>query len=376
MKLAPIVNHLQRYLPYVTDAFSDMLSINSINIDSQGLVTVETTTDHGLSNNQAVVLTGVESRLIIDTSQTEIDGNTVTFYTIDQHNLSEKVNFKTGQLIDTEGEVIAVVELSNFGDPFYDGLHKIKSIPSGYSQTPKGRHKFLVEFENTPPPITASQPLSFDGHLTGVGGYHEISVINDTTFAYQIANLAMNNIVLAGDNIKVHKDVRVGAVSTSDMVSKVYTSQPGGDIWAFITDASDRVSSQREMATDAETQQGKNQSYNLLIIAEFSIILIKNSSSEITSCFANDAMEDYKKAIINTLAGVQADNPIGDGNNYLINYMGSDSFIDNGSVYAVVTNWQTSYDIIASDTWRSKQITTIKRVDEAFSNGLTANTNI
>ena len=81
MKLAPIVNHLRRYLPLVTDAFSDTLSINTINIDSQGLVTVETTTDHGLSNNQSVVLTGVESRLIIDTSLTEIDGNTVTFYT-------------------------------------------------------------------------------------------------------------------------------------------------------------------------------------------------------------------------------------------------------------------------------------------------------
>ena len=375
MKLAPIVNHLQRYLPYVTDAFSDMLSINSINIDSQGLVTVETTTDHGLSNNQAVVLRGIESRLIIDTSLTEIDGNTVTFYTKDQHNLTELVNFKTGQSIDTKGEVIAVVELSNFDDPFYDGLHKIKSIPSGYDKQ-QGRHKFLVEFENTPPPITASQPLSFDGHLTGVGGYHEISVIDSKTFTYQIANLAMNNIVLAGDNIKVHKKVRVGAVSTSDMVSKVYTKQPGEDIWAFITDASDRVSSQREMATDSETQQGKNQSYNLLIIAEFSIILIKNSSSEISSYLANDAMEDYKKAIINTLAGVQADNPIGDGNSYLINYLGSDTFIDNGSVYAIVTNWQTSYDIIASDTWRSKQITTIKRVDEAFSNGLTANTNI
>ena len=217
--------------------------------------------------------------------------------------------------------------------------------------------------------------MSFDGHLTGVNGYHEVSVINSTTLTYQVPGLSTNNIVLAGDNINVHKRVRVGAVSTGDMVAKVYTKQTGKDIWAFITDATDRVSSQREMPTDAETQQSRNQSYNLLVIAEFSIILVSNSSNEIASSATHDAMQDYKKAIINTLAGVQPDNPIGDGNSYLINYLGSNTFIDNGSVYAIATNWQTSYGIISSDTWRSKQITTIKRINESF-NQLTANTNI
>ena len=357
MKLQPIINHLSRNLPFVSDKFSDTLEILSIT-QLSGVVTVVTDSDHNLSTDDFIVVTGAKSGVFIDVSATNasISGNTVTFTTVLKHNFTENFNFRTLLRKD------AFAEIDGAG-VFYDGDNIYNSVPN--------KNQFIVIYNSAPPSLTGS-PVAYDGVDRGYNGTKQITVVDPTTFTYTITGTPPDPF---GD-IQIHKNIRITGTLTSLRIEDMYTKQNKDDFWLYVTEASDTMSKDRNILSDAVTERYGGVSFRSRIIDNFSCFIASPSVDNISGRIIHDELEDVKIALIKTLAGFDVPAQFTFSENFKLNYIGSELFIYDTAKIIKEFTFQGQYDITIEDTFIVRDYISAKTMGYDFGNGMTAQINL
>ena len=366
MKIAPIINQLVNYLPLYSSNFSERLQVLAVSVDPSNVVTVTTTTDHGLTTGDGIVLQGTEVSLKIDPAACVIDGNKVSFVTLDKHNFVMNFNYKevNGDKSNTAGNK-AIIKLSDFGDDFYDGEHLIYDVPN--------KNTIVVEFASAPPPIQADTPLCYDGAWYLMDGFHNIQVIDTDEFAFEIPNF-LTEAVIKG-NMTVDKNMRITGCINNERISDMYTRQPTNDLWAFVTDSSDELSKDRQTQTDAVASRTYGVDYRMQLVDNVSVFLVAPVSDEISGRLGHDQIEDEKINVIKALAGSYYQNPFSSGDQFKINYIGSDLLSYNTSFLIKEMRFQTSCDIVIQDVQRRLFFRSVKQISSTYNKGYVANYN-
>lgn len=355
MKLLNLINIITERLPQLTDLFSDTLSVDTI-VQTGGTVTVTTTSSHGLTTGDRIVMSGAKSGVEIDIPSSQIIDNTVIFKTIQKHNIVSGFNFIEFSPSPT------VVEIQGT-DAFYNGIQTVVDpVPN--------KNTFSVEFESTPPPITTGTPVAFAGAEKGYNGTHNITVISSTGFTFPIEGDPLSPFNIP--EITVHTNFRISATLTLERAVGSYTEQNMNKYWLFVASTADTASKDRNVNSDAVTERYNGVSFRFRILSDFSLFIIAPTSNEIAARVTHDILQDLRDKLFTILCGVPTFTENASQDFFQINFVGSSLSVYNTAFVVQEYAWQGLYDITYRDIWKNNVFASAKMVSLSINDTLTA----
>lgn len=279
MKADDIVTQLQKILPIQTDLFSDTLTTTSVT-NVGNIVTVVTSSAHGLATGVAVVIAG--------TAQL----------------------FQLASLIQTSGIATGVTVQDNdltFGDPASPSAVISGADQSGYNGTKTllnvlNRRTFQFQVDTaTVTPATGTIFLE-DSFRSDFNGRFAIVVVNTTTFTYDLG-LATPPLdsTLSGTPI-VRTGARISKLINIDRGVDSYTKQLDKKLWGFVVLGDQTISRDRRILSDASQTINKMDHIRIREIQPVSVYIFIPTENEISGADAKDlAVSEVKKAIYSSI---------------------------------------------------------------------------
>lgn len=231
MSLSPneIIFHLQKFLPSVTDLFSETIAGTAV---SAGNTVTVSSVGHGLSvGSKFVIGGGTFSNSLI--SVVDNNDGTVRFETDQEHDLTEPKQFAdTKQL-----------RLDGIGAP-WDGLHDIISIPN--------RKFFEIAFPDgvtVLPDITNG--LLIEDRSAGIIGEQEVDSVPDVdTFTFNAVNVPLFPTGVIND-LSIIKTIRIYGAADFKRATETYNKNKSGDLELYVIMGDMVVSKDRNTSNDA-----------------------------------------------------------------------------------------------------------------------------
>lgn len=314
-----ITLHLQRYLPSVTDKFSNRISVSSASSLSN-IVTVNTASAHGLSVGGAVI---ISQGVVLNRLPTAVlePGGIVRFGTEFDHDKTQ------GQLnLDTK-----TLTLSGFGSAF-DGIHSIDMIPS--------RRFFdiaLPSGETTAPTLDGNQYLHES--LYNLYGVKSIaSVPSDTSFTFEVSGAPIPDGPIS--NMAVDASARVFAAKDIGTAEDYYTKSLLNQYAAFVIMTDADVSKDRHTDNDQVAGFTEQDYARLDITTSFSVAVFIPISTQHAGL---DGQEDAYGEILRSLLQVLYRHRFNTESRmkYTTVLIGhGQSSIENSAYYVHVYDWQ------------------------------------
>ena len=202
MKAADIVTQLKKIVPIYTNAFSDIIAVDSLSF-ATGIVTCITAAPHNLHNGDVIFINGALTPITI-TSLTRID-NIATAITASDHDYTDGYT----QTVD----IIGADQVE------YNGEHTFIHQPN--------RRTFEFEVDGEPiTPATGTDIYVLNNLAGGYNGQHVITVIDDTTFTYPITSIPESP---AQGTITVQANTRISGAVSIDRIIESYSKKNKGE---------------------------------------------------------------------------------------------------------------------------------------------------
>lgn len=277
MKLTDVVNQLRAVLPKYTDVFSKVLSISTITV-SGGTATIVTSSSHGLSTGDNIVISDVT----VHTSITAVSqsGNVFTFTTGSDHDLTfgwqEHEN----------------VNLDGFTDSAWNDSFYLVDVPN--------RRTFKVRSTNALPVLNTNEVL-LENRRDGVNGRWSATVVDPTTFT--IATVELDGTYVGGTVGASH---RIAGSITIERAVEQYTAQNLSDFWMFVVPDDAELSKDRATYTDAVATRTTSDDLRLRLLDGFLVYIIKNTTQDIAAVAALDiCRHDLLLPVLKSLNGAR-----------------------------------------------------------------------
>lgn len=341
MKAETIIKQLQKTLPRYTELFSDKLSITSL-INNSGTVTATTSVEHGLSNGKYIYIKGALTPITItDIARIE---DVATAHTLTPHDLTD--NYQT------------TVTISGVDQPEYNGEHKFIHQAN--------RKTFTFEIEEIAiTPATGSNMTLLMNIASGYNGLHEITVVDEFTFTYQIES--DNNNPAQGD-IVLYKELRISGAISLNRLLESYTAQADKNCWLYVVLGNVSSSKDRLTTTDRTGLLLKGQDVRITMLEPFSIYLFIPTKDEISARYARDLVSDFYPLLVKSLAGLYIPSEFGDVTPYGIALLGHNFVEYDYAYYVHEFRFEYSYEIVQSDLIDTDTSVAFRNIELQFLN--------
>lgn len=279
MKPSDIIAQIMASMPRFTDRISISVGVTSLT-RSGTTVTVVTDAVHGLTTNDTVLISGVDTPVLVSTLS-HVDG-LATGVTSENHDLTEDF---TNQ-----------ITVSGADQAEYNGSFDLVSTIN--------RKTFQYNVDSGAVTPATGTILLFDGKERGYNGTKTVTVVNTTTFTYEITGTPYDT---PGGTVTVHTGINVGASVDIESFIDAYTqATPTNDtVWLCVVMNDATASNNRFIETDAIDRFSPGTDYRQKIAESFSVFMIIPSAAELTGVDARDEVEDLKLPLLRSLLGFQ-----------------------------------------------------------------------
>jgi hypothetical protein len=278
MKAEDIIKHLMRYLPLVTDYFTDQVPVHSIT--SSGLLaTVTTASNHGLSTGDLAHISGALVPNPI-TALMQTDGIAIG---VTQFNHDLTFEYQNS------------VSIVDANEALYNGDHALLSVDN--------RKTFSCSVDpSTPATATGSPLLIEDLKWASYNGWHVITKVDDTTFTFPLERV-LGSPARGDIRLKVRPRI-TGSVSAEEAIAS-YTKQTSGKLWSYVVTGDVSVSRERNEDTDAVLMASGVTEYRQLILQNIHVFVFVPATDRISRRYARDLCDSLLPAFCKTLLRVK-----------------------------------------------------------------------
>lgn len=349
MKGSDVITRLIQELPEYSDLFFDNLSITSLS-RAGSTVTAVSSSAHGLETGHVVVVTGAQTPLTI-MSLTQVDG-IATAITSSNHDLTEGWE---GQEPSDEPNV----KISGANQVEYNGSHSLLSV--------ENRRTFTFTVSDAAVSPATGSPKLLEQFLSGYNGVKDVTVVDSTTFTYQITTTPESP---AQGTVLAAKGARISGAVSMDAAQASYTAQDTGELWAFVVINDTVANKDRREDTDATFTQGGGTEFRQRIITPFSVYVFVPAVDEIAARDARDTMQDVRIALFKALLRAKFSDGLA-ANQVFTTAFNSDGFIlYNNSYYIHQFVFEVVSDITYADTSRPDANVAFRDVELNFNDEL------
>lgn len=335
MKLLDIVSQLSILLPKYTDKFSTTLSISSITASS-GIGTIITSTAHGLTTNNAVTLSDVQSETpVLSVTQS---GFNYTFETAIPHDLTYGWEEHTN------------VELSGFTDSNWNDSFTLQDV--------QNRNNFKIQSTNTAPALNGDEKL-LEIRVGGINGRYSVTVIDSVTFT--VSGDFGDGIYQGGT---ISSGVRIAGSVDFERAQEQYTKQQLSDYWMFVVMHDAEISKDRATYSDATATPTQGTDIRLRMIDGFSLFIFKNVTQDIAAQDAVDiCRHDLLLPVMQSVFGSRFDSGLSTGPEFRTIPQGHGVASYDGAVYVYTYEFQVSMDLVETDTVKPQDTRAFRDID-------------
>lgn len=313
MKAEEIIQQLSRTMPFVTDNFTDNISISNLS-RSGSTVTAVSASAHGLSTGDYVFIKGAKHPVSISTAVRT--GTNVLCTTATEHDLTIPFNYE--------------VLISGFNEAEYNGTFELVSVTDRNTFT----YKVQSGLSNQP---TGSGVLNEDLSISfltdvnyGYNGYKQITKVNDTTFTYSIANTPNSP---ATGTIQAAINPRISGAISLDVAKASYTKKNTGKLWAFVVIDDGAASKDRNIDNDLTYYGSGINFYYQKYVQPFSIYVFTPCKDEYSARASRDLMTDVRANLYKSILFYKADTDFEKETAYNITAVGDNFAEYNNSFY-------------------------------------------
>lgn len=308
MKASSIVNRIKEVLATYTEAFSNIKDIASITC--AGTTATATSTNHGLTTNDNVTITGAKKVLGI-TSLTR-SGNVVTAICSNSHDLIDPSQYSAQWLP-------LKVEITSAAPAEYNGIFELISVVNDTT--------FTYKITTTPVSPATTAGRLFQDDMGQLNGYKKVTVIDANTFTYDLTQAASYST--AGD-IKMSVATKVSGVASPLNIVDYYNLNGDGilDDRLFVCVQDDSANRNRTTADSIESQQNSNLEYFYTIQQNFDVFVVTSSRNDLQGAYAADRARSYRKPLLKAIANFQFDNDLTDNKYQPAFYLGSSAEVE------------------------------------------------
>lgn len=325
MKIDYVVNQLKSVLPFITDYFTDSIDVTSISRIGQ-TVTVETSSNHLLNNNDYVYISGSKSPVKILTINRI--GNIATAVTEDPHDLTE--------------EYFTTCEIYGANQQEYNGNKKLLSVPN--------RKTFTFEVLGSPAtPATGTIYLNDNYYYRNYNGRYQITSTGANSFTYQLPANKLPISPAQGD-IKVKKNPRIARSIDIERALEAYTAQNQNKLFIFVSEDGVSPSNDRYQLDDTTYKWTTGVEYRQRIIFNFSLYVITPAIQSIAGGYEVDLMAEIRPLLFKSLLRVIFPTNFYADPTYAVAYAGDETYFYNTAYYVRVFKFQSAADIVYQDT--------------------------
>lgn len=340
MKLSQIVSQLHIIVPQLTDLFSDVLPIVSIT-QSGTTVTVVTSVASGLSNGNIVNIAKarVPNPITSLTATTDDIGDIAVATTSLGHDLTE--------LYPDDEDTNVIVSGASISD--YNGTFPLLSVLN--------RNNFTYRLPTTPAGSATGAVLQ-ECIFGAFNGIAEITVINNTTFTFQQAELFADPILTDAQLSVRTRIARIGkdgggSGNISNAIN-AYTKKGINELYAFVGFGGRIVSKDRNTDSDATQFATRGVDSRQRVLQTYNIYVFVPRTSNFSGGSATDLMSDLLPILTKSIKGFRPDTttfaiePLGE-----MVYLGDDTLLDDGTIYIHEFDFEISFDIVPQDAFLS-----------------------
>lgn len=282
MKCSEIVTHLMRYLPRLTDYFSEYRAPSSVSV-SGDTVTINMPS-HGLIDGQPVCVSNSAVRNLVSNMSTVSDGVTMT--TAVMHNL-------------TNGWYqSSTVELRSVSAPSIDGTYNIVRVDSNGSFT-------IDSFPDTGlVDVYVYEPIDY-----GIDGLFNITRLSDDSFSYTLdfgEDIAPGfTLDVVASTVRVHTELRITGTNDIQRALKSYEKAGADKLWLYVELGGFFPSKSNRAQTDATNEQPGAPTWMLPLTQPFGVYAVI-PCNETTGRRARDLFEEsIRYSIYKSLFGAK-----------------------------------------------------------------------
>lgn len=289
MKCNEIVEHLWRYLPRVSDSFTDYRNPDSVSV--LGSTVTVTMGSHNLKDGQPVCISH-------SAVQNLVVGNLVTaeyvrLTTQNPHNLS------------TGWYQSGTVNLSSESTPSINGTYNVVSVDNAY--------QFSVEYFSFACPVDmhVDEPIDY-----GIDGIYNISKISDSQFSFQLDfdETIEDDFTLSilPSSVRVHTHMRISGTNDIRRALKSYEKTPPTKMWLFVELGQFFPSKSNRAQTDATSEQPGFATWSIPLHQPFTLYTVI-PCSETTGRKGRDLAEDERFNIYKSICGAKFSSGLSSG---------------------------------------------------------------
>ena len=325
-----ILNHLQEFLPRLTDRFSSNATVTGEIVAGTPQVLKITDTGHGLSAGDQVVL---------------IDGKIDNAITAVVDNGDGSLRFTTAEPHDLTENYTETVELAGFTDSGLNNEFTLFSVPS--------RNLFEIEYP-TSPTLNGNEVLR-ELYELGINGLftidrivntdiYEIDLTDKPTFTPQIV-----------PTLKRAKDFNISICVTADRASQLYEDAGSGKNWIYIIMGPSNVSKDRNLKSDAVMTVSAATEARPLNMNNFSLNVYFDTKNDIGGAVASQlAWQDIYQILLAVCSGIKFDDF---GNtNYLTVLINHEPDTYTKTYYSHMYTFEYNYEITQDQQFLQKFI--------------------
>lgn len=279
MQAQDVITQLYTNMPRFNSNFSVLLSDFSIGV-SGTTVTVTTTSPHGLTTGNAVVVANMPTKTQIASFDLDDLNDILTVTTVTNHDLTEGF-FETVELVDSTNANL-------------NGTFELLSVPN--------RRTFTVVFTESDISSPGTVNLLENRSFGSINGTHQITVIDTTNFTYELVTPSTPTESTKGT---ISTGVRISGGSDIERITENYTFQTqNDDLWGFVVTESAISNKDRNVTNDATLNQGGLNDWNVLYIESFTFYVFVPTDNDITGRRAKDLCDTIKPDLFNSVLGV------------------------------------------------------------------------
>jgi hypothetical protein len=345
-----ILDHLKKYLPQITDMFTDTTAVSAVIVAGSPQVLRITYPNHGKSVGKTIALSGgLLDNGINAVSNFVENGNIILRFTT---NVPHDLTYNYDDNL-TDGKI----ELSGFTDSSLNGFFDLYAVPSSTT----------FEIIATVIPVLNGNEVLREIRQVGINGLFVIDAVPDVnTIDINLTGLPQYDTKPVVGLI-VTDEYRMSIVSSWERVQEMYTETAPTDIWLYLIMENVVLSKSRNITSDADetnTAQNTNRNRN---IGQFSINVIIPTPPEIAA--ANAVQKSYEEIypiLLAVMSGV--DIPTFD-TNFLSTMIGHGMVMYNRAYYAHNYTFELVYDSTYEDNFVAKfqESVAFRRINISYS---------
>ena len=247
-----ILNHVQEYLPRLTDLFSNNIVVAGEIIAGTPQVLQITEVSHGkVAGDKISLIDGkIDNNITSVQLFTDPAGNTLRFTTGTPHDLTLGYS--------------ASVELSGFTDSGLNSTFSLVDVPD--------RNTFEISYD-TLPSLTGTEVLR-EFWEVGINGIFTIDrKIDDDTYEIDLNDSPIFSLGVL-PSLKRVGELRMSVAIDAERVRASYTKRNANELWLYIIMGDSAASKSRTTKTDATANNTSQNESRILMINTFSIMVV------------------------------------------------------------------------------------------------------